>query len=229
MAPIKLVIFDCDGVLVDSEIIAARVESAGYRRLGLDMDAGEFAARFCGKTGEAIRGEIEAMLGRKMPDKAIEAIDADLKKALGSEVEAIAGVRETIERLGLPVCVCSNSSLEHVEHVLNRADFHDLFHPHLYSSRQICPQRPKPEPDIFRHAMAEFGVAPQATAILEDSVAGVRAGVAAGGRVIGFTGGRHTHAAHADLLSEAGAETVIRRHADLPMVIEALAAWAGVS
>jgi len=229
MAPIKLVIFDCDGVLVDSEIIAARVECTGYRRLGLDMEVDEFAARFCGKASKAIRDEIETMLGHKVPEAAVSKIEAELVEAMKNEVEAISGVRETVERLDLPVCVCSNSSPEHIEGVLKRVDFHGLFHPHLYSSKLVCPQRPKPEPDIYRHAMREFGVSPRATAILEDSVSGVRAGVAAGGRVIGFTGGRHCHQGHGDDLSEAGAETVIRRHAELPKVIEALGAWEGVS
>ncbi len=228
MAPIKLIIFDCDGVLVDSEIIAAEVECERYRRFGLDMDAGQFAERFSGMSGERVLREVEALLARKLPAGLLGEIEAAIDHALGEQLEAIDGAERAIDRLRLPFCICSNSRLERIEAMLRRVGFHERFHPHIFSSHEVCPGRPKPAPDVYRYAMAQFGAEPQATVIVEDSVAGVSAGVAAGGRVVGFTGGRHSHAAHGEQLSAAGAETVIRRHDELAAVIEAFAVWVGV-
>jgi beta-phosphoglucomutase-like phosphatase (HAD superfamily) len=87
---------------------------------------------------------------------------------------------------------------------------------------------PKPAPNVYLHAIAQFGVSPRETIVIEDSVFGVRAAKAAGARVVGFTGGRHSWPGHADRLTEAGAETVIRRFADLPRVAEAFMAWEGL-
>ena len=89
-------------------------------------------------------------------------------------------------------------------------------------------QKRKPEPDLFLHAAAEFDAEPKNCVVVEDSISGVKAGVAAGMRVIGFTGGSHTHQGHADELTDAGAETVVRRLIDIPPIIEVFAEWEGM-
>ena len=111
---------------------------------------------------------------------------------------------------------------------LEKTRLWDRFVPHIYSAVEVGDLQPKPAPNVYRHAMAAFGVDPRDTVVLEDSVFGVAAAKAAGARVIGFTGGAHTWPGHADLLTDAGAETVINRLADLPATAEALLAWEGM-
>ncbi len=109
-----------------------------------------------------------------------------------------------------------------------RPRLYDRFKPYIFSAVEVGTREPKPSPNVYQYAIKEFGVAPRDALVLEDSVSGVTAARGAGARVVGFTGGSHTWPGHADLLTEAGAETVINRLADLPRVAEALAAWEGI-
>jgi beta-phosphoglucomutase-like phosphatase (HAD superfamily) len=111
---------------------------------------------------------------------------------------------------------------------LEKTDLYDRFSPYIYSAVEVGSLEPKPAPNVYLHAAAELEIDPREALVLEDSVFGVTAARAAGMRVVGFTGGRHTWPGHADLLTEAGAETVIRRFTDLPAVAEALMAWEGI-
>ncbi|HSO47645.1 MAG TPA: HAD-IA family hydrolase, partial [Rhizobiaceae bacterium] len=120
-----------------------------------------------------------------------------------------------------------NSGPERLKLMLKRTGLHDLFRPYIYSAKELDPPAPKPKPDIFLHAMKEFGAGPRETNVIEDSVHGIAAARAAGARVIGFTGGRHSYPFHAERLSEAGAETVIARHGLLSATIEAMEVWEG--
>ena len=167
MAPIKLIIFDCDGVLVDSEIIAAEVECERYRRFGLDMDAGQFAERFSGMSGERVLREVEALLARKLPAGLLGEIEAAIDHALGEQLEAIDGAERAIDRLRLPFCICSNSRLERIEAMLRRVGFHDGS---IHTSFRATRSAPAGQlaPDVYRYAMAQFGAEPQATVIVED-------------------------------------------------------------
>ena len=134
-----------------------------------------------------------------------------------------------LDRLnGEPTCVCSNSSMERLAISLKKTRLWDRFMPHVYSATEVGDHQPKPAPNVYRYAMAEFGADPRDTVVLEDSVFGISAAKAAGARVIGFTGGAHTWPTHADVLTDAGAETVINRLADLPATAEALLAWEGL-
>jgi len=106
---------------------------------------------------------------------------------------------------------------------------YDRFRPFIYSSRDFSPPAHKPKPDMILKALGEFDVSSHEALVVEDSVHGIAAAIAAGTRVVGFTGASHTFPAHADTLIEAGAETVISRLADLPRTLEAFAEWQGVS
>ncbi|MCB1428638.1 MAG: HAD family phosphatase [Nitratireductor sp.] len=223
----KLVIFDCDGVLVDSEFMAAQVESRRYGEHGFELSVSEFAARFAGMTGEAIHDAINEELGHTLPKGLQAEIERELDEAL-DEVEIIPGAAEVLDRFDQPRCICSNSRSARLQRMLRRTQLWDRFRPYVFSARDLSPPAPKPKPDIFLKGIAEFGVKPREAVVIEDSVHGVHAAVAAGARVIGFTGGRHSYPMHHDLLSEAGAETVISGFADLPGLISAFGEWDGL-
>ncbi|KQT88084.1 HAD family phosphatase [Aurantimonas sp. Leaf443] len=220
-----LAIFDCDGVLVDSEIIAAEVQAELLAAEGIEMEAAEIGARFAGLTWPTILARLSEENEHVFPKDFQARVDKRLDERLSSEVEEIAGVHEMLDELDLPRCICSNSTSARLEMVLDRTGLWDRFRPYVMSAVEIGTKKGKPAPDVFLHACGEFGVEPGRAVVIEDSVHGVAGAVAAGCRVVGFTGGRHTYPGHAEALSEAGAVTVIKRLRDYPATIAALAEW----
>nr|WP_295468969.1 HAD family hydrolase [Mesorhizobium sp.] len=221
-----LVIFDCDGVLVDSEVIAARVDAELITRAGFPIEAEEVAERFAGLTFHDILLEVEKLSAIPLQASLIDEERKLLDNRLAKEVRGIDGAREAVARVQAPRCICSNSTPDRLEMMLTKTGLRPLFGDHIFSARAIPDARPKPAPDVFIHAAKAMNAAPANTFVIEDSVHGVHAARAAGMRVIGFTGASHSYPGHADRLTEAGAETVIRRHADLQAVLDALSEWA---
>ena len=123
----------------------------------------------------------------------------------------IPGVQEMLDALDDPRCICSNSRPERLKVSLSKAGLWDRFRPYVFSAQAVREGRGKPAPDVFLHAAETFETAPADAIVVEDFVAGVTGGVAAGMRVIGFTGASHTWPGHGEALMEAGALTVIRR------------------
>ena len=191
---LSLILFDCDGVLVDSEIISAKVDAALLKELGYEISASEVAERFAGLTQDRI-------------------------------LELLTGVHDMLDRLDLPRAICSNSSSERLKIVLEPTRLWDRFRPYVYAAREVGTMRPKPAPDVYLYGCRQFDAEPRQTVVLEDSVHGVAAAVAAGCRVVGFTGGQHSYAGPGHALAEAGAETVIRKLSEFPAVVEALSSW----
>lgn len=228
MAEIKLVIFDCDGVLVDSEIIAARIEAETYRALGFEISNEEFAIRFAGSSSADIKQTIENELGSGLPDDLEKTIVEKLDEACAREVEIITGADAVLDRFDQPRCICSNSPQTRLKAMLTRTGLYDRFRPYIFSSKDFDPPANKPKPDVFLKALEEFGVAPHETIVVEDSAHGIEAARTAGCRVIGFTGASHTWPSHSDVLTEAGAETAIRSFEDLPALIEVFGQWGGL-
>lgn len=222
---IDLVIFDCDGVLVDSEIIAARVEAALLTEAGFEISPEELAETYAGLTFKDIMLRVEEVAGIPFQASMLDKAEALVDRRLAAEVRAIEGAREAVLSVQEPRCVCSNSSLERLDMMLSAVNIKPLFGNNIFSSLATPSQKPKPAPDVFLHAAREMGADPARTFVIEDSVHGIRGAKAAGMRVIGFTGAAHSYPGHADALTEAGAETVIRRWADLPGVLAALAEW----
>jgi HAD superfamily hydrolase (TIGR01509 family) len=153
-----------------------------------------------------------------------EALDA----ALARDLKIVAGAKEMLDRLEGPRCICSNSTTERLTIELNKVGLAERFAPNIFSAVEVGDLQPKPAPNVYAYAAKTMGADPREMVVLEDSVFGVHAAKAAGARVVGFTGGAHTWLGHADLLIEAGAETVINRFADFPATAEALVAWAGM-
>ncbi|MBO6899875.1 MAG: HAD family hydrolase [Rhizobiaceae bacterium] len=223
---IELVIFDCDGVLVDSEIIAARVETALLAKVGIEIDPTEFAARYAGLTFRDILIRLEAETGKVLQASMLDKQRAELDRRLAREVRAIAGVAEAVAAVKQPRCICSNSRSERLEMMLGKTGLLPLFEGRVFSAVDLPEPRPKPAPDVYLHAASVMNTDPAKCMVLEDSVHGVAAAKAAGMRVIGFTGGAHSYPGHSDVLTEAGAETAINRWANLRPVLDALSVWA---
>lgn len=225
MHEIELVIFDCDGVLIDSELIAARVEAQLLTDNGYKIEPDEITERYSGLPWKEILVEIERSAGIPFSASLIEEAERLVDERLESEVEAIAGAAEVVEAVDRPKCVCSNSSSERLRISLSHVGLYDALAPHIYSAIEVGSKKGKPAPDVFLYAAEAFGADPARTVVIEDSVHGVTGARAAGMRVIGFTGAGHTYTSHAERLTEAGAETVISRLRDLPAVIEAFDVW----
>jgi HAD superfamily hydrolase (TIGR01509 family) len=222
-------VFDCDGVLVDSEIIASTVDAEHLAEIGYEITPDEVSRRFAGLTSRGIGDIVAAEIGRPLPENFFKKTRADIDRRLATELKEVPGARDLIERLsGERKCVCSNSSMERLRISMEKTELYDRFAPHIYSAVEVGNKQPKPDPNVYLHAAAAFGIDPREAVVLEDSVFGVGAAKRAGMRVIGFTGGSHSWPGHADLLNEAGAETVIKRLADFPAIAEAVMSWEGM-
>lgn len=225
MDGLDLIIFDCDGVLVDSEIIAAEVESRLLTEAGYPIDARELAERFAGLTWKDILLAVEKEAAIPLQASLLDRSETLLDERLGRSVKSIEGVPAALQRIDLKRCICSNSSDKRLALMLKRTRLWDFFQPNIFSAKALGPDSAKPKPDVFLHAAKQMGADPARTLVVEDSVHGITGARAAGMRVIGFTGASHTYPAHAGKLMEAGAETVIARMAELPPTVSALAAW----
>lgn len=219
-----LVIFDCDGVIVDSEIIAATVEAELLAEAGVQITPEDIMARYSGLTFKDILLTIEREYGVPLSAALLDRCHAEVDRRLQANVRAVEGVERAIAAAGR-ACIASNSNADRIAMMLRTAGLSRLFNGNIYSAFDVPNGRPKPAPDVFLHAAKAMGAEPARTIVLEDSIHGVAAARAAGMRVIGFTGGAHSYPGHADALTEAGAETVVRRHADVAATIAALMLW----
>jgi HAD superfamily hydrolase (TIGR01509 family) len=208
-----LVIFDCDGVLIDSELIGARIEAEELARIGMPIGEPEILARFLGMTAKEMYHTLEIERGMALPPDFAADVQARIDGAFERELQAIPGIHEVLDRLAVSACVASSSTLARLRHSLGLAGLYERFAPHIFSAEQVA--RGKPAPDLFLYAAAQMACPPEACVVIEDSVSGVRAAVAAGMRVWGFVGGGHCSPGHDARLQDAGAEGVFERMPDL--------------
>lgn len=214
----SLIIFDCDGVLIDSEAIACRVDAEEFSRLGFVLTAKDVADRFVGKTAGEMFATLQAEQGRPIPDGFETHLRERIHEAFQRELRPIPGVAETLAQLHMAVCVASSSGPERLEMSLEIAGLLGHFTPHVFSAHMVA--RGKPAPDLFHHAAAAMGQEPASCLVIEDSVAGVQAAVAARMRVFGFTGGSHCTAAHGGRLEAEGAELSFGNMTALPGLLQ---------
>jgi HAD superfamily hydrolase (TIGR01509 family) len=214
---IDLVIFDCDGVLIDSEIIACRVDAEELTALGIPMTTEEVVQRFTGISQKDMRTTIERDAGWPLPPDYETRIAQRARDAMSEELQAMPGVQGVLERLGIPFCVASSSTHEKLRFTLTLTGLYDLFAPNIFSSSEVA--RGKPAPDLFLYAANRMNAAPARCIVIEDSTAGVEAAVAAGMHPIGFVGGAHCDARLADRLQSMGAKLVLHQLEDLPRAI----------
>jgi len=226
--PIMLFLFDCDGVLVDSEIIAAEVDSQLLSEFGTPISVEDISRRFAGLTFRKTVELVEKDADRKIPEAIFDRQKKELEERLTKNLKAVAGVDRLLDRLEGERCVCSNSTSERMRLTLGKTQLLEKFTPNVFSAVEVGDHQPKPSPNVYRYAAEQFGTPPRECIVIEDSLFGVTAAREAGMRIVGFTGGAHTWPGHADVLTEAGAETVIDRLADLPAVAEAFKVWDGL-
>jgi HAD superfamily hydrolase (TIGR01509 family) len=193
MPMIGLVIFDCDGVLVDSEPIMNRVLSEQLCSAGIRLSVSEVMRRFVGKTRDQCLALAREIAGRDLPEGFAARWDAAVFDALRREVKAMAGVPEVLQQLTVPYCVASNGVAERIRVTLTAAGLMPRFEGRMFSSGEVA--NPKPAPDLFLHAAKSMNVPPAACVVVEDTATGVKAARAAGMRVFGYVGGAYADVA----------------------------------
>jgi HAD superfamily hydrolase (TIGR01509 family) len=213
-----LVIYDCDGTLIDTETLYGEVSLAACHALGLtDWTIEHYVDSIVGIPWSDGVKIVEAAHGRSLPADFERGIEEAVSTRLATEVRALPGVREALTEIGGRRCVASSTSMAPLRRNLGIAGLIDLFDPHVFSASQVA--RGKPHPDVFLFAAQEMGVAPRDCLVIEDSVPGVLAATAAGMAVVGFTGVSHDRARSRRRLSEAGALQVIEDFAEWPHVV----------
>lgn len=180
----SLVIFDCDGVLVDSELIANRVFCARLNQLGLPLTLEDMFRDFVGRSMPQCEQHVAALLGRAPPAGFIDEVQQEMRAALAAQVTAVPGVPALLAGLAVPFCVASSGDKAKIRLTLGKTGLLPLFEGKIFSVMDVA--RPKPAPDIFLHAAAQMGAPAADCVVVEDTPTGVVAGIAAGMQVCGF-------------------------------------------
>jgi HAD superfamily hydrolase (TIGR01509 family) len=189
-----LVIFDCDGVLVDSEPLSIAVLVQAMRANGIEIDEEGAYQRFLGKSLATLIDTLETEFNVFADQAFLDRIREDLYARFRIELQPIAGISEVLDRLDMPRCVASSSQLERIKLSLGLTGLLDRLEPNIFSASMV--KRGKPAPDLFLYAARQMGVEPQNCIVVEDSPAGIMAARAAGMTVFAFTGGSHANSAH---------------------------------
>jgi HAD superfamily hydrolase (TIGR01509 family) len=218
-----VVIFDCNGVLVDSEPLAAAIVSQEFMRAGFRLTPDIVARYFAGRRHADMFAEVEIAAGRKLPpDFALTVASATLRR-FRTELRATRHAAYALSWLRGPKCVVSSSSLDRIRVSLESTDLIRFFEPNLFSATEV--RNGKPAPDLFLHAASRMRVRPRECIVVEDSAVGVAAGVAAGMMVIGFVGGSHAGIQLGNQLRAAGARAVTSDMRALKSAIIELRGW----
>lgn len=217
---IDLIIFDCDGVLVDSEALAAAVWSEFLAEYGVSRTPADLGHRYAGLTDGALRDRIVEETGVPLPANAAQQIEARANGRFDAELRAIDGIHDTLDRLPHRRCVCTNSGRNRLHRSLETVGLIDRFKPETLYYAALVPN-PKPAPDLHHFALLQSKTPPERAIVIEDSVTGVTAAKAAGIRTIGFTGAAHTGSDQADRLKAAGADHVVREMGALAEMLAA--------
>jgi HAD superfamily hydrolase (TIGR01509 family) len=207
-----LVIFDCDGVLVDSEELSCRCLSDALGQIGVEMSTEQALKLFLGRSTAAVIEYCRAA-GRPVPENFLTNLAGQVRETFRSQLKPIQGVGAVLAELRLPHCVASSSDLERVRFSLELTGLAAYFGKQLFTSQMV--RRGKPAPDLFLYAAGEMGCEPHRALVIEDSVSGVMAAKAAGMKVWGFVGGSHYRARDGNsLLREAGASRIFASMTD---------------
>ncbi|MDT0542989.1 MULTISPECIES: HAD-IA family hydrolase [Streptomyces] len=198
----NLVIFDCDGVLVDSERLSARALHEMGTEYGFDLSPAEALAFIRGRKVAEWVAELGARRGRNLPEDFVRDFRDRAARLFTAELTPVPGVRDVVEGLTVPYCAASSAPRDKIRHTLGLTGLLPLFASRIYSAYEVGCW--KPDPGLFLHAAADLGVAPHRCAVVEDSLVGVRAAVAAGMPVFGYA---PPESGTADVLAAAGAVT----------------------
>lgn len=203
MSAFDLVIFDCDGVLIESEIIAARVESALFRERGADISVADVFANYTGTSEDFMYAHVLENYGVRIdPQEFSDAFRRDFWAAAEEDLTATPGVRAFLDDLTHAHCVCSNSSHDHIRRGLGLAGLDSIPAQYCFAARDHG--RSKPAPDVFLHAAKEMGAPPARCLVIEDSLSGMTGALAAGMTVAGYHGASHCQPNHPEKLQTLG-------------------------
>jgi HAD superfamily hydrolase (TIGR01509 family) len=204
-----LVIFDCDGVLVDSEVISNRIFTESFAEFGIVFTLEQMISFGVGKNAVTLAAAIEQEFGVTLPTGFIEGQRARIMEAFTTELRPIDGIPELLAALKLKRCVASNSHIRRVRHALTTTGLMPHLEPYIYTPALVA--HGKPAPDLFLYAAKQHDVRPDRCLVIEDSLSGVTAANAAGMPIIGFVGGSHCRPGHADAMRDAGCVEVFAR------------------
>jgi HAD superfamily hydrolase (TIGR01509 family) len=211
----ELVIYDCDGVLVDSEPISVRIDALVLAELGWPLSEAEVAERFVGRSHAYMVSQIEAQLGRPLPTGWDAETGPRYRQAFEAELQPVAGIVAALDAISVPGCVASSSGHERLRLTLGLVGLYERFAGRIFSATDV--ENGKPAPDLFLFAAQQCAVKPERCVVVEDSQWGVQAARAAGMAAIGYAGGLTGAAALAGV-----ATVVIEEMADLPGAVKEL-------
>jgi HAD superfamily hydrolase (TIGR01509 family) len=212
-----LIIFDCDGVVVDSEVISCRVHAEVLTRHGYPISADEVCTRFLGRTARDTATEVERELGRPLADNYDQERRTALIAALAESVEAIPHLEQALDAIATPICIASSAVPEKIFTTLSRTGLYRRFAPNIFSGSQV--KNGKPAPDLFLFAASQMSTLPERCLVIEDSVPGVTGARAAGMTVLGFHGGSHCRPGDDETLRAAGSVATFDDMRQLPDLI----------
>jgi len=222
-----LLIFDCDGVLVDSEVVVAPVVAGLFAAHGAVLSADEVLERYTGMANAEMTRQVEREFGMAFPDGFLDVLERAELDALERDLRPVPGMAALLGGVGgvgglggaggVAMCVASSSAPERIRLSLDVTELAGYFGHNVFSAAEVA--RPKPAPDLFLRAAAAMGAVPTECMVVEDSVFGVAAGVAAGMRVIGFTAASHGGPAADVMLLGAGAESVASDAEELAILL----------
>jgi HAD superfamily hydrolase (TIGR01509 family) len=215
--PVQLVIFDCDGVLIDSERLSVKVDVQILGELGWPLTEAEVIERFVGRSDRDGRAAIESHLGRKLPAGWAETVEHRHREAFADALTPVEGVLEALDRIALPTCIASSGTHDHMRYTLGLTGLYERFAGRIFSAEDVA--HGKPAPDLFLLAAERMAADPARCVVVEDSRPGVEAARAAGMRVLAFAGGLSS----AEAL--AGPDTTVFEHMrELPELLHQLEA-----
>ncbi|HEX3863460.1 MAG TPA: HAD family hydrolase [Stellaceae bacterium] len=215
-----LVIFDCDGVLVDSEPIVNRAHAETLTACGCAFDGAELLERFCGMSDKDMLATIERERGWMRPSDYETRVAAIVARDYATSLQAIDGVAAVLAALTVPCCVASSGVPAQIRRGLGATGLAGYFGDRLFSATMVA--RGKPAPDLFLYAAARMQARPAHCVVIEDSLPGVAGAVSAGMTAIGFVGGGHCRSDHAQRLAAHGAAAVIDRMSQLLPALDKL-------
>ena len=218
-----MVIFDCNGVLVDSEPLATTVVAQEFMRAGFPLTPDIVARYFTGRRPADMFAEVEAVARRKLPENFAATVAAATLRRFREQLRATPHMAYALSWLRGPKCVASSSSLDRIRVSLETTDLIRFFGPYLFSASDVA--RGKPAPDLLLHVAAKMRVAPAACIVVEDSPVGIAAAAAAGMTPVGFIGGSHAGTQLGDHLRRAGARVVISDMRALKSAVIDLRGW----
>jgi len=213
-----LVIFDCDGVLVDSEFLACGIVAEVLAENGFATTGEEIVARFAGVSDREMFPRLEKEHHRPISPDLKQRIAEATRTALATRLQPIPGIHDALQRIQTPKCVASGSEAKRVRLSLSRTGLLDFFDSRIFTRDDV--ERGKPAPDLFLLAAEQLQAKPERCVVIEDSRPGVLAGVAAGMHVLGFTGASHCGPDRSATLREAGANRVFSSMQQLPAMLE---------